>query len=108
MTGQTNEARGNTTKLVELAKQRSLQIKQLLIGALGFIFLGSLLFVQWMEVARKNEEAGLLAYEEINERLAKSKVKLIDVEFPPEEESILGRADKSLIDDTVNHWRRPD
>jgi len=25
-------------------------------------FLGSLLFVQWMEVARKNEEAGLVAY----------------------------------------------
>ena len=40
----------------------SLKTKQLLIGALGFVFLGSLLFVQWMEVIRKNEEAGLTAH----------------------------------------------
>ncbi len=40
----------------------NLKAKQLLIGALGFIFLASLLFVQWMEVARKHEEAGLVAH----------------------------------------------
>ena len=39
----------------------SLQSKQLLIGILGLVFLGSLLFVQKMEVARKEEEAGLRA-----------------------------------------------
>lgn len=31
----------------------------------------------------------------------------MDVEFPPDETSILGDSDKNLIDDTVNHWRRP-
>ena len=40
----------------------NLKIKQLLIGTLGLIFLGSLLFVQWMEVARKQEEAGTVAH----------------------------------------------
>ncbi len=33
--------------------------KRFLIGALGALFLLSLIFVQWMEVARKQEEAGL-------------------------------------------------
>ena len=37
----------------------NLKAKQLLIAALGFCFLGSLLFVQWMEVSRRREEAGL-------------------------------------------------
>ena len=37
----------------------NLKAKQLLIALLGFVFLGSLLFVQWMEVARKRQEAGL-------------------------------------------------
>ena len=40
----------------------SLRVKQLLIGVLGLIFLASLLFVQAMEVARKQEEAGLKAH----------------------------------------------
>ena len=29
------------------------------------------------------------------------------MDFPPDESSILGDSDKSLIDNTVNHWRRP-
>ncbi|MCC7086129.1 MAG: hypothetical protein IT427_14095 [Pirellulales bacterium] len=37
----------------------SIKAKQYLIGALGFLFLGSLLIVQWSEVSRKREEAGL-------------------------------------------------
>jgi len=37
----------------------NLKAKQLLIAMLGFVFLGSLLFVQWREVARKQQEAGL-------------------------------------------------
>ncbi len=40
----------------------SLKVKQLIIGLLGFMFLLSLVFVQWMEVARKQEEAGLVAH----------------------------------------------
>ena len=40
----------------------SLRAKQILISILGFIFLASLVFVQWMEVARKQEEAGLTAH----------------------------------------------
>jgi calpain-15 len=39
--------------------------------------------------------------------LEKSKIKFVDVDFPPDESSILGDSDKNLIDDTVNHWRRP-
>lgn len=39
-----------------------LRQKQLIIGLLGFIFLLSLVFVQWMEVARKQQEAGLVAH----------------------------------------------
>ena len=37
----------------------SLKTKQVIIGLLGLLFLTSLIFVQWMEVARKREEAGL-------------------------------------------------
>jgi len=37
----------------------SLKAKQLVIAVLGGLFLLSLVFVQWMEVARKREEAGL-------------------------------------------------
>jgi hydroxylamine dehydrogenase len=40
-------------------KSMNLRAKQLLIALLGFVFLASLLFVQWMEVARKQQEAGL-------------------------------------------------
>jgi len=40
----------------------NLKAKQLLIALLGFVFLGSLLFVQWMEVARKRQEAGLAVH----------------------------------------------
>ena len=39
-----------------------LRQKQLIIGLLGFIFLLSLVFVQWMEVTRKQQEAGLVAH----------------------------------------------
>jgi len=37
----------------------TLQTKQYIIGGLAALFLISLVFVQWMEVARKSEEAGL-------------------------------------------------
>ena len=37
----------------------SLTHKRFVIGALGGVFLLSLVFVQWMEVARKQREAGL-------------------------------------------------
>ena len=37
----------------------SLRTKQIIIAVLSLIFLASLLFVQWMEVARKQAEAGL-------------------------------------------------
>ncbi len=37
----------------------SLRAKQLIIAVLGILFLVSLIFVQWMEVARKQEEAGV-------------------------------------------------
>ena len=36
-----------------------LKTKQLIVGLLGLIFLSSLIFVQWMEVTRKRQEAGL-------------------------------------------------
>lgn len=36
----------------------TLQTKRVLIGSLGFLFLLSLLFVQWMEVVRKKKESG--------------------------------------------------
>ena len=36
-----------------------LKTKQIIIGLLGLLFLASLIFVQWMEVARKQEEAGI-------------------------------------------------
>jgi hydroxylamine dehydrogenase len=36
-----------------------LKTKQLIVGVLGLIFLSSLIFVQWMEVTRKRQEAGL-------------------------------------------------
>lgn len=39
----------------------SLRTKQFVIGLMGFLFLASLIFVQWMEVVRKEQEAGLLA-----------------------------------------------
>lgn len=37
----------------------SLRVKQILIAVLSAVFLVSLIFVQWMEVARKQEEAGV-------------------------------------------------
>ena len=37
----------------------SLKTKQFIIAVLGGLFLVSLIFVQWMEVARKRREAGL-------------------------------------------------
>lgn len=40
----------------------SLKTKQVIIGLLGLLFLTSLIFVQWMEVARKREEAGITAH----------------------------------------------
>ena len=38
----------------------SLKFKQLVIAVLGFAFLGSLIYVQAMEVERKREEAGVI------------------------------------------------
>ena len=40
----------------------SLKAKQFIIGLLGILFLASLVFVQWMEVVRKQEEAGIIAH----------------------------------------------
>jgi len=40
----------------------NLKAKQILIALLGLGFLASLLFVQWKEVIRKEEEAGLVAH----------------------------------------------
>lgn len=40
----------------------SLKTKQLIIGFLGILFLVSLVFVQWMEITRKQEEAGLAVH----------------------------------------------
>jgi hydroxylamine dehydrogenase len=37
----------------------TLRTKQFVVATLGIVFLGSLLFVQWMEVERKREEAGV-------------------------------------------------
>ncbi len=37
----------------------TLETKKLIIGALGFLFLASLVLVQWMEVTRREHEAGL-------------------------------------------------
>lgn len=39
-----------------------LNTKQLIVGLLGLIFLSSLIFVQWTEVIRKRQEAGLEAH----------------------------------------------
>ncbi len=36
----------------------TLKTKQFIIGCLGFLFLGSLIFVQWREVLRRQEETG--------------------------------------------------
>ena len=44
----------------------SLDTKRIIIAVLGGVFLLSLLFVQWMEVARKQEEAGLRAREALD------------------------------------------
>ena len=38
-----------------------LKTKRLIIGVLGLIFLLSLVLVQWMEVARRRQAAGLVA-----------------------------------------------
>jgi hydroxylamine dehydrogenase len=40
----------------------SVKTKQVIIGILGLMFLGSLIFVQWMEVTRRSQEAGLAAH----------------------------------------------
>lgn len=41
----------------------SVKTKQVIIGLLGLMFLASLIFVQWMEVARRKQEAGLIAHQ---------------------------------------------
>ena len=38
----------------------SLNAKRIVIAVLGVAFLGSLLFAQWMEVVRKQQEAGII------------------------------------------------
>lgn len=60
-----------------------------------------------VETVLKKIDITLTPVDEINRILEKSKIKFIDSEFPPEESSIVGYSDKNLIDDTVNHWRRP-
>ena len=39
-----------------------LKTKQIIIGLLGLLFLASLIFVQWLEVARRREEAGITTH----------------------------------------------
>ncbi len=41
----------------------TVKTKQIIIGLLGLMFLASLVFVQWMEVSRKRQEAGLDAHQ---------------------------------------------
>ena len=60
-----------------------------------------------VETVLKKIDISLTPIDDINKLLEKSKIKFIDSEFPPDESSIIGFADKNLIDDTVNHWRRP-
>ena len=60
-----------------------------------------------METVLKKIDINFTPIEEINKMLETSKIKFIDSEFPPDESSIIGYSDKNLIDDTVNHWRRP-
>lgn len=55
----------------------------------------------------KKIDINLTSIEEINKILEKSQIKFIDNEFGPDEYSIFGQSDKNMIDDTVNHWRRP-
>jgi hypothetical protein len=40
----------------------SVNAKQIIIGILGLMFLGSLILVQWMEVTRRREESGLVEH----------------------------------------------
>ena len=40
----------------------SARTKQLLIGFLGLVFLSSLVLVQWLEVTRRQQEAGLAVH----------------------------------------------
>lgn len=40
----------------------NLRTKQIIIGLLGLLFLSSLVFVQWMEVTRRQQESGLMAH----------------------------------------------
>ena len=62
-----------------------------------------------VDYALKKIEVNLTPVDEIIEHLNVQKhlLKFIDNEFPAEEASIVGKSDKNLIDDTVNHWRRP-
>ena len=61
-----------------------------------------------MDTILRNVEVNLTPIEDINSLMEQSKMRFVDLDFPPEEYSILGNSDKSLIDDTVNHWRRPE
>lgn len=60
-----------------------------------------------VDTVLKKIDINLTPIDEITKILQKSKIKFIDSEFPPDQSSIIGFADKNLIDDTVNHWRRP-
>ena len=60
-----------------------------------------------VETALRKVDVALTALEDINKLLEQSKINFIDGEFPPEDASIVGHSDRNLIDDTINHWRRP-
>jgi hypothetical protein len=67
----------------------TLRTKQIIIASLAAIFLISLIFVQWMEVARKREEAGLT---------------LAHVSIPENSRSCV-ECHRPLSPGIIDHWR---
>lgn len=60
------------------------------------------------EAIFKGTEPSLMTIEEINAMVVKANTKYLDLEFVPDETSILGSEDRTLMDSTVTQWRRPD
>jgi len=67
----------------------SLRTKQVIIAILSFVFLASLVFVQWMEVARKQAEAGLARH---------------DAPVPTNSKSCV-ECHQKLSPGIIDHWR---
>lgn len=49
-----------------------------------------------------------MTIEEINLLVDKANTKYLDLEFIPDEISIIGKSDRTLMDSTVTQWRRPE